>query len=210
MPNRMAIAKKKKKFFEVEIPIINKTTQLYALEQKELEDKFVIYDLTRMLKGKSVLLTNQVKIKDEKLTTIPLGIKVMKHSIKNFVRKGTDYVEDSFNAKTKDAEVIVKPILVARRRISRKVRSALRKAVKEELIQEFSKLTADQAIDDLLKNKIQKPLSLKLKKIYPLSLCEIRYFKVKEFKPQEEIKETKKKTIKKEVEEKTEDKETKK
>ena len=32
--------------------------------------------------------------------------------------------------------------------------------------------------EDLLKNTLQKTLSLKLKKIYPLSLCEIRFFKV--------------------------------
>ena len=31
---------------------------------------------------------------------------------------------------------------------------------------------------EIMKNRIQKPLSLKLKKIYPLSLCEIRVFKI--------------------------------
>ena len=33
---------------------------------------------------------------------------------------------------------------------------------------------------DVLKNKIQRELSVKLKKIYPLSLCEIRVLKVEE------------------------------
>ena len=32
--------------------------------------------------------------------------------------------------------------------------------------------------EEILRNKIQKELSLKLKKIYPLSLCEIRVLKV--------------------------------
>ena len=39
--------------------------------------------------------------------------------------------------------------------------------------------TAEQ--EELFRNQLQKTLSLKLKKIYPLSLCEIRVFKVEEF-----------------------------
>jgi hypothetical protein len=31
-----------------------------------------------------------------------------------------------------------------------------------------------------MKNQLQKFLSLKLKKIYPLSLCEIRFFAIKD------------------------------
>ena len=37
---------------------------------------------------------------------------------------------------------------------------------------------AEEIFDDILKGNIQKPLSMKLKKIYPLSLCEIRILKI--------------------------------
>jgi ribosomal protein S3AE len=40
--------------------------------------------------------------------------------------------------------------------------------------------TSEKIFEDILKNSIQKELSFKLKKIYPLSLCEIRIFKIKE------------------------------
>ena len=38
--------------------------------------------------------------------------------------------------------------------------------------------TSVEIFGDIIKNEVQKNLSLKLKKIYPLSLCEIRIFKV--------------------------------
>jgi ribosomal protein S3AE len=43
-------------------------------------------------------------------------------------------------------------------------------------------LSAEGIFDDILKGKIQKELSLKLKKIYPLSLCEIRVLEVEKEK----------------------------
>ena len=48
----MAQAKRKKRFFDIEIPIIKKETQVQAYEPKELDGRFVSYDLTRFLKGK--------------------------------------------------------------------------------------------------------------------------------------------------------------
>lgn len=190
----MAQAKKKKRFFEVEMPIIGKTTQLQAFEKKELDNKFIKYDLTRMLKGKSVIIDLKTKLEEDKITTYPLGIKVMQNSIKNFVRKGTDYVEDSFVVNCLNAELTIKPILITRRKVSKSVRKALRDKAKEEIINYMKDKNSEEIIEDALKNKIQKPLSLILKKIYPLSLCEIRLLKVNKFlEVQEKPKETKKK-----------------
>ena len=70
----MAAAKKKKRFFNVELPLINKTTQLQAMEIKELGNRFIKYDLTRMLKGKSTLITLKTKLEDENVTTSPFGL----------------------------------------------------------------------------------------------------------------------------------------
>ena len=54
----MAKGKKKKKFFDVSIPIIEKITQLQAYNIEELDKRSVTYDLTRLLRGKSMLLTS--------------------------------------------------------------------------------------------------------------------------------------------------------
>jgi len=193
----MAIAKRKKRFLDVDMPIINKQTQLQAYEIKDLEGKFIKYDLTRLLRGKSMLIKLKVKAEDDKITSIPKEIKLMPSFLRRMVRKGTNYVEDSFSVKCKDAQVRIKPFLITRKKVSRAVRKALREKAREELIKYVKDKKSNDLFDEILKNKIQKPLSLKLKKIYPLSLCEIRVFKVEkeletkeENKPKEDSKET--------------------
>lgn len=174
----MALAKKKKRFFDVEIPLINRETQLIAYEIEELEGKYIKYDLTRILKGKSILLDCKVTVKDNKATAVPVEIRLVPYYIRRMMRKGTDYVEDSFIIKCKDSELKIKPILITRRKVSKAVRNALRLKAKQE-IEEYSKSRSyDTLFEDVLRNKLQKELSIKLKKIYPLSLCEIRDLKV--------------------------------
>jgi len=52
----MAQAKIKKKFFDVNIPLINKETQLLAYKPADLNGKVIKYDLTRLMRGKSIIL----------------------------------------------------------------------------------------------------------------------------------------------------------
>ena len=175
----MVQTKKKKKFFDVEMPIINKQTQMQAYELPELEGRFLKYDLTRMLKGKSMMLTLKVKIEDNNAIANPKKIVLMPYFLRRMIRKGTNYVEDSFKATCQDAELIIKPFLITRRKVSRAVRNALRIKAKEELTNYVKDKSAEELFDEVLKNQIQRPLSQKLKKIYPLSLCEIRVLEIK-------------------------------
>ncbi len=178
----MAIAKKKRKFFDVEIPLIGKTTQLYAYEIGDLDKRIIKYDLTRILRGKSIMLQLLVKVKESEIKTIPTEIKLMSCYLKRMVRKGTNYVEDSFSTECKNAKIKIKPFLITRRKVSRAVRKALRNKAKEEIISYTKDKDSEEIFNDILKNKLQKQLSLILKKIYPLSLCEIRVLKVEKFK----------------------------
>ncbi len=176
----MAQAKRKKKFFDVEIPLIEKTTQLMGYDAEDLKNRFIKYDLTRMLKGKSMLLTLKTNVSDEKVSTSVKKIMLMPYFLRRAVRKGTNYVEDSFSTDCKDAKIRIKPFLVTRRKVSRAVRKALREKARQELINYAKDKTAEQIFEDIIKNQLQKPLSLTLKKIYPLSTCEIRVLEVED------------------------------
>ena len=160
------------------MPLIKKATQLQAYEIKELDGKLIKYDLTRALRGKSMLITLKVSVKEDKAIAAPIGAKLMPYYLRRMVRKGTNYIEDSFSVSCKDAQIKIKPLLISRRKISRVVRKALKDKAKEELTAYVKDKTTQTLFEDLLKNQIQKPLSLKLKKVYPLSLCEIRILKV--------------------------------
>ena len=178
----MAKIHKKKKFFDVDIPIINKQTQLYAFDIKELEGRDIKYDLTRLLKGKNVLLRLKAVIQDDKATSTPVEIEIMPTFLRRVVRKGSDYVEDSFSAESKNSVLRIKPLIVTRNKVSRQIRKVLREKIKEELI----KYVKSKNSEEILRNKFQRELSLKLKKIYPLSFCDIRILKVEKFLKNEE------------------------
>ena len=176
----MAQAKRKKKFFDVEIPIIGKQTQLQAYELTEIDGRFIKYDLTRLLKGKSIMLTLKVRVENNEAIAYPKKIILMPYFLRRMMRKGTNYVEDSFPAECKDSKLIIKPFLITRRKVSRAVRKALRNKAKEELLNYVKDKNAEHLFDEVIKMQMQRDLSSKLKKIYPLALCEIRVLEIKE------------------------------
>lgn len=178
----MAIAKRKKRFHDVEIPLIGKETQLRDYEKESLNGKFVKYDLTRYLRGKNSVMVFKVAADHEKAVAHPRKLQLLPSFLKRMVRKGTNYVEDSFSAECQDNKLRIKPFIITRRKVSRAVRKALRDKAREELTNYVKKKDTNTLFDELLKNSLQKSLSLKLKKIYPLSLCEIRVMKVEEKK----------------------------
>lgn len=212
----MAIAKRKKRFYDVEIPLIDKETQLRDYEKESLNGKFLTYDLTRYLRGKNSVLVFKIKADKDRAIASPRSLRLLPSFLRRMVRKGTNYVEDSFFADCKNAKVRIKPFIITRRKVSCAVRKALRDKAREELVNYVKKKSVGELFDDILKNNLQKTLSLKLKKIYPLSLCEIRVLKVfGDVKEVGEKKEEKKAEEKKEVkegkkEEKVEKKEVKK
>jgi len=174
----MAQAKRKKKFYNVEMPLIGKTTQLQAYEVKDLDGRFIKYDLTRIFKDKSMIITLKTKVDGDEVSTTPKELRILPYYLRRMVRRGTNYVEDSFSTNTKNAQVRIKPFLVTRRKVSRAVRKALRNKTKEELIAWAGELSLDELFEETLNGKFQRELGAKLKKIYPLSLCEIRVLKV--------------------------------
>ena len=178
----MAVAKKRKRFFDVEIPLINKDTQMQGYEISELEGKFLRYDLTRNLKGKNMVLVSKIKVENEKAFAVPRELKLMSSFIRRMMRKGTNYVEDSFSAECKDSRVRIKPFLITRRKVPRSIRRSLRNKAKEELTKHLKEKNSGEIFEELVSGQLQKSLGLMLKKTYPLSLCEIREFKVEDKK----------------------------
>ena len=190
----MAQAKRKKKFFDVELPIIERETQMQAYDLEELNGRVINYDLTRLLKGKSAIFQLSVKSDGKSVSAIPRMIKVLPYFIRRMMRKGTNYVEDSFSLQSKNSKLRIKPFMITRRKVSRSVRKILREKAKEELTKYVAEKNTEDVFEDVIRNDLQKRLSLALKKIYPLSLCEIRILKVEgDFSPNFDKKVPKKK-----------------
>jgi len=193
---------KRKKFQEVEIPLIKSQIELIGNSPEELDNKTIKLDLTRQLRGKSIEAVVQIKIENNKPIAHPKKIRLMPYFIKRMMRKRISYIEDSFETPSQESMLIIKPFLITRKRVSRAVRRALRNRCKNWIEDYVAERKDNEIFSDIFFNKMQKTLSFALKKTYPLSLCEIRVLEIKrKLKPEEVPKiEKKQKIIKKEKE----------
>ena len=177
----------KKGFYEVEAPMTAVKISLYGNSEEELDGRVVTLDLTKSLRGKSIELRMKVKNEEGKLRALPISANLAGIYIRRAMRRGIDYVEDSFESFCKDAVVIVKPFLITRKKVSRRVRKVLRENAQKYLKAYMKIRSLKELFSDLMANKIQKGMAIKLKKNYPLALCEIRFFEFKREKTAEEI-----------------------
>lgn len=181
------MAVKKKKFFEVEIPLMKSKQELLAYSIGDLNDKTIKLDLTRELRGKSIEIVFKIKLDKDKLIASPIKLTLLPFFIRRMLRKNISYVEDSFSTECENAQIRVKPFLITRKKVSRAVRKALRNEAKTWL-QDYLKNKSNEAIfSEAISNKLQKSLSMHLKKIYPLALCEIRVLNIEKLREQEKL-----------------------
>jgi ribosomal protein S3AE len=94
------------------------------------------------------------------------------------MRRGSDYVEDSFEVAGKEGNVLVKPFLLTRKKVSRSIRAALRAEARKLLGGWVKANGVDELFSDLIAGKVQKELNQGLRKIYPLAVAEVRWLEV--------------------------------
>ncbi len=176
------VKKLKKKFFEVEIEILNKSVSLLSDKIENLGNRFIKYDLSKLLRGKNTILTLKTIVKEGKVTSEATKIQILQPFFQRVMRKNVSYVEDSFSGDCEDGSVKIKPFLVTRRKVHRSVRKALRDKTKIEILEYLKTKKTQDLFKELIKGRIQKTISLKLKKIYPLSFFDIRILKVESSK----------------------------
>lgn len=172
----------KKSFYEVTAPLVSTKIQLYAASPEELHNKTVLIDLTKSLRGKSLELKLRIKNNSGSLQGIPESLNLAGSYIQKIMRAGVDYAEDSFSAECRDGFVKIKPFLLTRKRVPRSVLRALRNEARSFLDIYIKTRASQELMSEIISNKLQKQLSLKLKKVYPLALCEIRFFEIEKYK----------------------------
>ena len=168
----------KRNFYEVEAPLVSTEIHLYESEKENLNGKTIKIDLTKNLRGKSLELKMRIKLVGEKLIAEPESLELAGAHIRRVIRKSTDYLEDSFVTECKDGSVRIKPFMMTRRRVSRTILRDIRNQAKEQIKTYLKTRTTKEIFSEIITNKLQKQLAAKLKKIYPLALCEIRVFSV--------------------------------
>lgn len=172
----MAIAKKK--FFSVELPLIKEDVSLLGTSLEDLDKRRIKIDLTRALRGRSLEAVFEIKTEKDKVFAEAKKLSLFGFYIRRAIRNATDYVEDSFLAETNDKMLRIKPFLITRKKVSRRVRKALRDECKNYLANYIKTKETEEILKELISGKLTKALSLRLKKIYPLAFCDIRCLEI--------------------------------
>ncbi|MBI2508191.1 hypothetical protein HYV89_04525 [Candidatus Woesearchaeota archaeon] len=135
-------------------------------------------DLLHDPKKQNVKITFRItEIKDNKALTEIKGYQIMPSSIKRMMHPGKSKVDQSFKLETKDnIAVVAKPVLITKSKTTKGVLSKIRKNSEEFLRAAVKKQSYQENIHALLEAKLQVQLREHLKKIYPVTGCQIRIF----------------------------------
>lgn len=144
-----------------------------------LNNKTIKLDLSRKLRGRSLEVLFTLKAEENKIIGYPKRLELMKQYIIRMMRKRINYVEDSFETQCKDIACTIKPFLITRKKVSRAIRHNLRKTTKDFLIEYSKNKNYLEFCENVLYGEVQKEMLGVLKKIYPLSFCEIRVLETK-------------------------------
>ncbi len=172
----------KKKWFDIEIPLLKTSVKLIGYSAEDLNNRVIRLDLTRQLRGKSMEAVIKVKVENGKAVGDISELNLFPFFIRRMMRNSISYVESSFSPESLDAVLKVKFFLITRKRVTRAVRNALRIAGEQYITEYLKDKGTEEIFYDILNNKLQKSMSLKLKKIYPLALCEIRMINIEKVK----------------------------
>ena len=118
-----------------------------------------------------------IKVDKDRAITEFKSYNLLQTAVRRLAQKDKEKVSDSFSVKTKDGiSVRLKPMFVTKSTTKQSVLSALRKECKKFLESYASKNTYSNMVMDVVGFRIQIGLKNQLKKIYPITVCQIRTF----------------------------------
>lgn len=168
----------KEKVYGIYLPVLSKdeVANIFTPDPSALVGKIIKVDLSRIAKGKLGEITCNIReVKEEKIFAELQKISLYPSYIKRFIRRGITKIDESFIVESKEKKKLrIKPVLITRKKVKRSVETALHKETRSFLTKLFASQNINEIFIDIIRGEIQKKLSKKLKKVYPLSFCEIR------------------------------------
>jgi len=168
----------KEKFYAVYMKDISKyeVADIMAKSPETPIGRGVKFDLSLLSRGRLGEISGKIlEIKNDEVMANPTKVKLYPSYVKRFVRRGVSKIDESYLLETSDGQSMrVKPTLITRKKVKRSIETALRREMKEFLTKLFSGEKVKDIFEGVISGEIQKKLSKKLKKTYPLSFCEIR------------------------------------
>ncbi len=174
--------KQKKTWFDIVAPkefgnyILGQTP---ALEPQKVIGRKVQVSLMSVLndpKKQNIQVVFKIKsVRDKNAVTEIVRYSLVSSYVKRIMRKRRDKIDDSFVAESKDkVKIRVKPIMITRAKTQRSKRALVRQTAKDFIIEKLRNQNFVEFINDAVSTKTQREMKEKLKKFYPIAVCEFR------------------------------------
>ncbi len=182
---KIILKKKKKKWVTIYASSVFNNINIgetLVVEQNEALGKTLevnLADLTNDIKKQNILLTFAAnKIQDQKVVCHIIGYELSPSYVKRVIKRARSKIEDSFLCFTKDeVKVRLKPVILTRSKAKGSILTLLRHKSRDYFVNNVKKQSYDEILSDIMSHNLQKGLKEELKKIYPVSLTELRIFK---------------------------------
>lgn len=176
------IAKKKKKWFSIIAgPEFNNAEvgETLANEDTKITGRTLevnLANITQDPKSQNIKVKFRIKeVKGNEAHSEFISYKMLSTYVKRVIRPAKEKVDDSFQYETKDnAKIVMKTLILTKAKTKHSILSNLRNKSHELLRDYCKKIDYKNLIIDLVSHNLQKDLKNALKKVYPLSVCEIR------------------------------------
>lgn len=141
--------------------------------------KINLADLTQDIKKQNILLTFLAnKLQDQRVVSDVVGYEISPSYVKRVIKRAKSKIEDSFLCSTKDeVKVRLKPVILTRSKAKGSVLTLLRHKSRTYFVDNVKKQSYEEVLSNIMSHNLQRGLKDELKKIYPVSLTELRIFK---------------------------------
>ncbi|MBI2670407.1 hypothetical protein HYX18_00275 [Candidatus Woesearchaeota archaeon] len=185
LKQQLPLKKKKKRWISIYGTKNFKDIQLgesYVADPSRLMNKNLeinLMELTNDVKKQNIKVRFIINnISENKATADFIGHELVSSLVKRVVKRAKSKIDDSFIVETKDnIKIRVKPLVLTKTKAAHSVLTRLRSKIRETLIVNFKKYTYDELVQQLLNQEVHKLLKEQLKKIYPVSVVELRYLR---------------------------------
>jgi len=149
-----------------------------------------LMNLTNDMKRQNINIHFKVvEVEDNRAKTSIIAYQIIPSSVKRFVRRNSEKMDNAFTCETADNVFLrVKPLIITRGDVKGSVAAKMRNSITAFLAKTIKKMTYDEIINDLISHKLQSLMREYLNKIYPLKVCEIRYLGIEAREKPQEIK----------------------
>lgn len=161
-------------FFPVTIPSLRLELSAYAPSAAGLVGRTVKADLSRIARKPFLATFTIERIKDESSVASFKRLSLPSTYVQRLFKRRVSYVEDSFIAKAKDGRLKIKPLLITPRKVHRRIRKALREIARKALSDSVATKDSEAVFVAVVQGRLQSELAKKARKVYPLSVSEIR------------------------------------